>query len=190
MTYFSTRDIAAIAVCAALWGMLNVTISPVFWTLTRLPFACDLIGFTCLAIAVRWTRRVGTATLVGVIATIINLLLRPSAPHFIGFTVASVVYDGLACLIGYRRLFTHLIGSFLGIIVISMVSGGVAGFIIGRLFMDPIVIANVYGTPFLFAGLHAFGGVLGGFLGCLLIQAIQLRGVLPHITEPITRIGV
>jgi hypothetical protein len=189
VTYFSSRDIAAVAVCAALWGMLNVTISPVFWTLTRLPFACDLIGFTCLAIAVRWSRRVGTATLVGIIATIINLLLRPSAPHFIGFTAASIVYDVLARLIGYRRLFSRPIGSVLGIIVISVVSGGVAGFIIGWLFMDPVVIANVYGTPFLFAGFHAFGGALGGFLGVLIIQAIQLRGVFPQLSEPITRIG-
>lgn len=190
MTYLSTRDIAAIAVCAALWGTLNIMISPVFWTLTRLPFACDLIGFTCLAIAVRWTRRVGTATLVGVIATIINLLLRPSAPHFIGFTAASVVYDGLMWLIGYRRLFAHPIGSFVSILAVSVVSGSVAGFIIGQLFMDPMVIVNIYGTPLLFAGLHAFGGVLGGFLGFLLIQAIQLRGVFPHISEPITRVGV
>lgn len=77
----------------------------------------------------------------------------------------------------------------MGIIMISVISGGVAGFIIGQLFMDPMIIANVYGTPFLFAGLHALGGLLGGFLGCLLIQAIQLRGVFPHISESITRIG-
>lgn len=190
MTYFSTRDIAAIAICAALWGTLNITISPVFWTLTRLPFACDLIGFTCLIIAVRWTRRAGTATLVGVIATIINLLLRPSAPHFIGFTAASVVFDGLSWLIGYRRMFAQPISSLVGVIVLSVVSGGVAGFIIGHLFMDSAIIVNVYGTPFIFAGLHAFGGLIGGFLGFLLIEAIQLRGVFPHVSESITQVGV
>jgi hypothetical protein len=128
--------------------------------------------------------------LVGVIATIINLLLRPSAPHFIGFTVASVVYDGLAGLIGYRRLFAHPIGSLVGVLAFSVVSGGVAGFIIGQLFIDPGVIDNVYGSPVIFAGLHALGGVLGGFLGFLLIHAIQLRGVFPQTSEPISRVGV
>ena len=93
MVYFNSRDIVAISMCAALWGVLNVTISPVFWTVTHLPFACDLIGFTCLIVAVWWTRKLGTATTVGLISTVINFILRPAATHFVGFLAASILFD-------------------------------------------------------------------------------------------------
>jgi len=164
--------------CAALWGVLNVTISPVFFAMTHLPFACDLIGFTCLIIAVWWTKKLGTATAVGLISTVINFILRPEATHFVGFTVASVLFDITTRIVGYKTCFGNLKTSGLCLVALSILSGALAGSIIGTFFMAPGIISKVYGTVFIFAGLHATGGLIGGALGFILVKALQLRGVL------------
>ena len=178
MGYFSSRDIVAISMCSALWGVLNVTISPVFWTMTRLPFACDLIGFTCLIIAVWWTKKLGTATAVGFIATVINLILRPTTLHFIAFTVASILFDITTRVVGYKTCFSNPKSSSVSLVALSIISGAVAGSIIGNFFMNPGIISNVYGTVWFFASLHATGGLIGGVLGFILVNALGPRGVL------------
>lgn len=178
MVYFNSRDIAAISLCAALWGALNVTVSPVFWTMTHLPFACDLIGFTCLILAVWWTKKFGTATAVGLIATAINFILRPTAIHFIAFTAASILFDITTRLVGYKICFGNPKSSGVSLVALSIISGALAGSIIGTLFMAPGIITKVYGTVFVFAGLHASGGLIGGVLGFILVKAIESHGVL------------
>jgi hypothetical protein len=178
MVYFNSRDIAAISLCAALWGALNVTISPVFWTMTHLPFACDLIGFTCLVVVVWWTRKLGTATTVGLIATVINFILRPAAIHFVAFTVASILFDITIRLVGYKTSFGKSKSSGISLVTLSILSGALAGSIIGKFFMAPGIIAKVYGTVFVFAGLHALGGSIGGILGFILVKTIESRGVI------------
>jgi len=178
LAYFTSKDVVAISMCAALWGVLNITVSPVFWTITHLPFACDLIGFTCLIIAVWWVKKLGAASAVGIIATAINFILRPEATHFIGFTAASILFDITTRIAGYKTCFGSPKTSGVCLIFLSVLSGGLAGFIIGNLFMAPGIIASVYGTLFVFAGLHATGGMIGGFLGFILVKALETRGVL------------
>ena len=68
-------------------------------------------------------------------------------------------------------------------VALSILSGAVAGSIIGNFFMAPGIITNVYGTVWLFASLHALGGLIGGVLGFILVKALELRGVL------VTQIG-
>jgi len=53
-----------------------------------LPFLCDLIGFAAVILAVWWVRKLGTATFIGLIATIVNFMFRPDAVHLFGFTAA------------------------------------------------------------------------------------------------------
>lgn len=178
MTYFKTRDVAGITVFAALWGVLNPIISPVFFQFFHLPFLCDLIGFATIILVVWFVRKVGTATLTGIIATILNLTIRPDLTNFLGFTAASIVFDVLAYLIGYKVLFRkRLLGSFC-LFTISVFSATVAGIIIGSFFMDPILLQR-WGGILIWAGLHAVGGVLGGVLGVTLINALTLRGIQP-----------
>ena len=93
MPYFGTRDLAGITIFTALWGVLNATISPVFFQLFRLPFLCDVIGFAALILAVWWMRKLGAATFVGVMATMVNFIFRPDATPFFGFTAASMLFD-------------------------------------------------------------------------------------------------
>lgn len=177
MVYLTSRDVVAISMCAALWGVLNVTISPVFWTMTHLPFACDLIGFTCLIIAVWWTRKLGAATAVGLISTVINFILRPTATHFVAFLAASVLFDITTRIVGYKTCFGNPKVSAISLVALSVLSGAFAGSIIGPFFMAPGIITKVYGTVFIFAGFHATGGLLGGTLGFILVKAIESRGV-------------
>ncbi len=178
MTYFKTKDIAAITIFAALWGVMNSLLSPIFFQLFRLPFLCDLIGFVAIILATWYVRRLGTATVVGLIATIINFIFLPTAIHFLGFTAASIAFDVLAFVAGYNRMFTkRLIGS-IGLFAISVLSAAVAGFLIATFFMTPMALQN-WGGVLGWAGLHAIGGVLGGAIGVTLMNALALRGI-PH----------
>jgi len=178
MTYFNTRDIAAIAMISALWGVLNSIFSPIFFQMFHLPFLCDLIGFSSLILALWWTRKFGTATVVGLVATVINFSFptRPDSVFFLGFTVASFVFDVLAWLLGYRNLFEKALTSTLSLVLISVLSAAVAGSIIGLFFMPATALASVGGVLG-WAALHGVGGVIGGFIGAPLTTALTARGI-------------
>jgi len=135
-----------------------------------------MIGFASLILAVWWTRKFGTATAVGLIATVINFVLTPGAVHFLGFTVASIVFDVLVRLIGYKNSFHRSLVSTISLIVVSVLSAAVAGLIIGSFFMPVQALAS-WGGVLGWAALHAFGGVIGGLIGAPLTTALTLRGI-------------
>jgi len=178
MTYFTARDIAGITIFAALWGILNATLSPVFFRIFHLPFLCDLIGFASIILAVWWVEKIGTATSVGIIATIINFMFRPTAMHFLGFLATSIVFDLLSFASGYTRLFEQrILGSIL-LTAISIASAAVAGLLIGVFFMSPTSLQR-WGGVLGWAGLHSIGGIIGGIVGVFLMNALISRGVTP-----------
>jgi len=182
LTYFGSRDLAGITLFAALWGVMNSIISPIFFQLFYVPFFCDLIGFAALILALWWVRKVGTAMLVGFIATIINFMFRPDAFHFLGFTAASIIFDALAYLAGYKRLFEKkLLGSII-LFTLSVFSAAVAGLIIGTFFLVPAVLQK-WGGILVWAGLHAIGGVIGGAIGVFLMNALAIRGITAKSIE-------
>ena len=180
MAYFGTRDLAGITIFAALWGVLNVIISPIFFQAFNMPFFCDVIGFSALILAVWWVRKAGTATFVGTIAVIINLVFRPTALHFFGFFVASIVFDVLVLLLGYKRVFEKKLLGAIGFFAVSVFSAAVAGLIIGSLFMAPVALTS-WGGVLGWTGLHAVGGVIGGAIGVSLVNALIARSVTPGI---------
>ena len=188
LTYFRTRDLAGISIFAALWGVLNVTLSPAFFQIFHLPFACDLIGFSALILAVWWSRKLGTATFVGLIALIINLMARPTALHFLGFFAASIAFDTLTFLSGYNRLFKNRLVGSITLFIISVLSAAVAGVIIGSLFM-PLPALTQWGGVLGWVGLHAAGGVIGGAIGVTIMNALSTRGITPRI-ELTNKIGL
>ena len=180
LTHFRTRDLAGISIFAALWGVLNVTISPAFFQIFHLPFACDLVGFSALILAVWWSRKFGTATFVGLIALIINLIARPTALHFLGFFAASILFDILTFVSGYNRLFEkRLIGSII-LFIISVLSASFAGLVIGSFFMAAPALIQ-WGGVLGWAGLHAIGGIIGGGIGVTIMNALSIRGLTPRI---------
>ena len=86
MPYFNSRELAGIALFSALWGVLNSIFSPIVFRMFGLPILCDMIGFALLSLTVWWVRKLGAATSVGLISTVINFIFNPSGFHFLGFT--------------------------------------------------------------------------------------------------------
>lgn len=183
LVYFQTRDLAGIVIFAALWGVLNITISPAFFQMFHLPFACDLIGFSALILASWWTRKLGTATFVGLIALIINMMVRPAALQFFGFFAASIVFDLLTFFSGYKRIFRKRLAGSITLFAVSVFSAAVAGLIIGLFFMPPQVLTS-WGGMAGWAGLHAVGGIIGGAVGVTLMNALTVRGLTPKVESP------
>ena len=174
MTYFNSRDIAAIAICAALWGVLNSIFSPMVFSITHLPLLCDLIGFTILTVAAWWIRKFGAITAIGLVATIINFVLNPQALTFLGFTAAALVFDLTSTLAGFNNFFKKAFNTTTIAIIISTLSAAVAGFIIGAFFMTGPSL-SLWGGVSGWAGLHAVGGVIGGTIGASLVTALNSR---------------
>ena len=182
VVYFRSRDIAAIAICASLWGVLNPIFSPIFFRMTGLPFLCDLMGFSILTLAAWWTRKFGATTIVGLIATVINFIFNPTGTQILGFTAASIVFDVAVRLIGYDKAFKNPTFGMLSIVSVSILSAAVAGLIIGTFFMAGSALTG-WSFVFIWAGLHAVGGVIGGVIGVLLVTALISRGIQTQIKQ-------
>ncbi|MEM2937405.1 MAG: hypothetical protein QXJ63_02520 [Candidatus Bathyarchaeia archaeon] len=176
MPYFKSREVAAIALLSALWGVLNSIFAPIFFRMTGLPFLCDMVGFAVLVITVWWIRKPGAASAVGIIATIINFIFNPGGTHFLGFTAASIVFDIIAYFIGYERSFKTPFSITASMLPLSVVSAALAGFIIGTFFMAAPALAK-WGGALGWAGLHAIGGVIGGIVGVITVVALASRGI-------------
>jgi riboflavin transporter FmnP len=176
MTYFNSREVAAVALLSALWGVLNSIFAPIFFSMTGLPLLCDLIGFTVLVLTVWWIRKPGAASAVGIIATVINFIFNPGGTHFLGFTAASIVFDLISYIIGYERSFKTQFATTASMLPVAIISAAVAGFIIGSFFMAGPALAK-WGGVLGWAGLHAVGGLIGGFIGIMLVVALASRGI-------------
>jgi hypothetical protein len=178
MTYFNTRDISAIALSGALWAVVNWTVAPIFWQLTHLPILCDMVGVSLLIITVWWTHKPGATTLMGIIATILNFMLRPGATHFIGFTAASALFDGLTWAVGYKNSLNKKIIGSVSLISFSFLSTILAGIIIGTFFMNPMFLSNMFGGIVLFSLIHGVGGLIGGIMGVTIVRGLERRRVI------------
>ncbi len=176
MTYFTSHEVAAIALFSALWGVLNSIFAPIVFRMFGLPILCDMLGFATLTLAVWWIRKFGVAAVVGIIATVINFVFNPYGTHFLGFTVASIVFDATKKLIGYERGFKNSLFAKVSMLFVSVLSAAVAGLIIGTFFMAPPVLAS-WGGILGWAGLHAVGGFIGGLIGMVLVTALAIRGM-------------
>jgi len=176
MNYFDSREVAAIALFAALWGVLSSIFAPIVFRMFGLPILCDMIGFAILTLTVWWIRKFGAATAVGIIATVVNFIFNPYGVHFLGFMAASIVFDITAKLIGYDRNFRNSLFTTASMLPVSVLSAAVAGLIIGSFFMATPALAR-WGGVLGWVGLHAVGGIIGGFIGIALVTGLAARGV-------------
>jgi len=175
MAYFTSRDITAIALFAALWSVLSAYVAPIFWNATHMPFLCDILGVTSLILVLWYVRKFGAVTFTGVIATIIILALRPNAAYFLGFTTASVIFDVLTRIIGYKNCLEKPVLCIASLLSVSTISMAVAGAIIGTVFTNPNFLTKMFGGVAFFTVLHAIGGIIGGILGIMLMKALSTR---------------
>lgn len=183
MQYYNSREIAAIALLSALWGVLNSIFSPIVFNMFGLPILCDMIGFAVLSVTVWWIRKLGAATMVGIIATVISFIFNPGGVFFLGFTAASIVFDIVAWLARYNVYFKKTSLTAISLSSVSVLSASVAGFIIGTYFMAGPALAR-WGGVLGWAGLHAVGGIIGGFIGITLVTGLVARG-FPRIDRKV-----
>jgi len=176
MAYLNTRHIAAIAMCAAYWAILNNTLSPILFRLTGMPFLCDLLAFTTLILVGWWTRKFGIMSLTGLLVTGLTFMLQPNAFQMIGFVVASILFDIMTKFIGYNNVFDKLASGTLILLSFSTLCALIAGLIIGSMFMTFPTIWGVLG----WGGLHAIGGLIGGIIGLILLNALRTRITIPN----------
>ena len=178
MPYFNARNIAMIAIIAAVWGAMNSTILPIFFTIFNgIPFLCEMVALTSLILVLSLTRKFGAATATGLIVTLITLFLYPSSTHVLGFTAASIIFDIATRLIGYRRILDNPKISAVGLTASSLLSSMVAGVIIALLFM-PLNLITLLGGVATFTGLHVLGGLAGAILGFALLRALTARNII------------
>jgi hypothetical protein len=135
-----------------------------------------MIGFSLLSLTVWWVRKLGAATLVGLIATAINFIFNPGGVFFLGFTAASIVFDVIAWLARYDVYLKKASLTAITLLSISVLSAAFAGLIIGTYFMAAPAMAS-WGGVLGWVGLHALGGIIGGFIGMALIIALVARGL-------------
>lgn len=183
MPYYNSREIAAIALLSALWGVLNSIFSPIVFNMFGLPILCDMIGFAVLSITVWWVRKLGAAAVVGLIATAISFIFNPGGVFFLGFTAGSIVFDIVAWLARYNVYFKKTFLTAISLFFVSVLSASVAGFIIGTYFMAGPALAK-WGGVLGWAGLHAVGGIIGGFIGVTLVTGLVARG-FPRIDRKV-----
>lgn len=175
LVYFTSKQVAAIAISAALYGVLSAYIAPIFWNATHLPFFCDTLGMFAFILVLWWVRKFGAVTMTGIIATIITLTLNPYSTQFIGFTAASIVFDILTKLVGYKNSLEKPKLSIISLLFASLVSTAIAGIIIGYVFMNPNFLISLFGGVAFFAVLHATGGIIGAIIGIILTRALSTR---------------
>jgi hypothetical protein len=164
-----SRDIATIAISAASWSILNATISPVFFAMTKMPFFCDLLGILSLMVVTWRVRRVGVAITTGLIATLITLSLNPYMIQFIGFGIATILFDLTCFAIGYSRIYDRYNSAL--VLIPSVAMAFLSGIIIGSVFMGLRNLDFVLWWGLL----HAFGGLTGGIVGAIVIGATVRR---------------
>lgn len=164
-TYFTAVDIALVSVFCALWVILNLTLGPLGYSLFNLPIFCDLAVFLTLLLVVWATSKFGTASIVGVIGSIIVLMMRPS-PHIIGFASSAIIFDVLMLVNKHKIQLKayNLITAALA----TIVSAYFAGVIIGTVFMSR---SAEWALTF-WGGWHLIGGIIG------IVVAFPIIGVL------------
>ena len=91
-TSFSTVDITLVGIFCALWVVLNLTLGRLSVQLLGLPILHDFAAFFTLLLTTWITGKFGTASLVGLIGSILVLLIG-GPPPVIGFAVSAVVFD-------------------------------------------------------------------------------------------------
>jgi hypothetical protein len=135
-----------------------------------------MIGFAVLIVAAWRIGRFGTVSAVGAIATMVNFFFNPGGLYFLGFTAASVLFDIMYAIIGYKRCFDNNKSMILSMMVFSVLSAALAGAIIGAFFMAAPILVK-WGGVLGWAGIHSLGGAIGGMFGIMLVSSIKARGL-------------
>ena len=156
--YFKALDIAFVSVLCALWATLNLTLGPLGFAWLRLPIFCDFAAFFTLLLVSWATGKFGTASIVGIIRSIVILLIRAS-PHIIGFAVSAIVFDILMSA-NHHKLHVKAYNMVVAALV-TVISAYFAGIVIGIFFMGKTLDWATLELALTFwGGWHLVGGIM------------------------------
>jgi len=130
--YFTSLDLALLSIFIALWVALNLTLGPIGFQLFQLPIFCDVSVYLTLLLSVWAVGKFGTATLVGVVGSLITLLR--GSPHILGFAISAIVFDIL--FLATRHNINKRFYNLGATILITLFSAYTAGVTIAILFMQ------------------------------------------------------
>ncbi|MEM2242642.1 MAG: hypothetical protein QW827_03100 [Candidatus Bathyarchaeia archaeon] len=164
--YFKPVDIALIAIFAAMWTVLNLTLGPIGFTLFRLPIFCDFSVYFTLLLATWASGKIGAPSAVGVIGALLVLAVRPGSTQMIGFLMSVFLFDALMTLCGYETRFKPY--NIAMAALATAASAYFAGIIIGTVFMG----GSLEWALTFWGVWHLIGGIIG------LIIAIPVIGIL------------
>jgi hypothetical protein len=152
-TYFTTKDIALIAVFSGLYATLNLTLGPISVTLLGIPVIHDFAAYFPLLLVTWATAKFGTATLTATTGSIITLILGAPAV-MISFAATAPLFDALM-LISHHRL-NPTKRNVATTMIATSISAYTTGAIIGTIFL--------YRTPLwtltFWSGTHLVGALV------------------------------
>jgi len=152
-TYFTTKDIALIAVFSALYATLNLTLGPISVTLLGIPIIHDFAAYFPLLLVTWATAKFGTATLVATTGSIITLILGAPAV-MIAFAATAPLLDALM-LISHHKL-NPTKRNIATTILATSTSAYTTGAIIGTIFL----YKSPLWTLTFWSGTHLIGALI------------------------------
>ena len=174
-TYFTALDIALINIFCALWAILNLTLGPLGFAWFGLPIFCDFAVFFTLLLVTWSTSKFGTASLVGIIGSIIILLIRAS-PHIIGFAASAILFDILMS-VNHHKIDAKAWNMTIAVLATAL-SAYFAGIIIGFFFSNrPSDWATLGWALTVWGGWHLIGGIIGIVITLPIIGVLEKANV-------------
>jgi hypothetical protein len=174
-TYFSPLEIALTSVMCALWAILNFTLGPLSFRLLGLPIIHDFAAFFTLLLATWATGKPGTASLVGIIGTVIVLSVGGPLPN-VGFAASAVLFDAMMSITHHK-----IYGKALNMIAATLttiVSAYFAGVLIGIFLMSKqLDLATLYFAATIWGGWHMAGGVVSVAITLPIIGILEKANV-------------
>ncbi|MEM3576937.1 MAG: hypothetical protein QXX51_00580 [Candidatus Bathyarchaeia archaeon] len=171
----TAQDIALIGFFCALWAVLNINVGPLGFQLWGLPILCDFSVFFTLLLTTWATGKFGTASMVGVIGTIIVLMIRPS-PHMMGFALSAILFDTL--MFASKHKIHSKPKPIAATISATIISAYFAGVVIGIFFSNKTLEWTTMEWALTFWGiLHLLGGILSLAITLPVIGALEKANV-------------
>jgi len=152
-TYFTTIDIALTSVFCALWVVLTLTLGRLSFQLLGLPVLHDFAAFFTLLLVTWITGKFGTASLVGLIGSILVLLAGGPLP-VVGFAASAIVFD-LLMSVNHHKIYPKVYSMVVAALV-TAISAYFAGVVIGIFLMNQ----TVEWTLTFWGGWHLIGGII------------------------------
>lgn len=169
--YFTPLDIALISIFCALWTALNLTLGRLGFAWFGLPIFCDFAVFFTLLLLTWATGKFGTASITGIIGSIIVLMLTASS-HILGFAASAILFD-LLMTISHHKI-NNKIFNLATAALATLTSAYFAGVIIGVLFTPNKTLE--WALTF-WGGWHLVGGIIGAAVTLPIIGVLEKANV-------------